>query len=362
MSIYYGRVNSGILYVSPKPYPIPVTAYDYNSNVVTADAACLDLGRATGNVFIWQALIGLPLGLLGTFTLLGPLLIVFVSVASGDTAGLMEFFSSFIDKLLLVGFIGGGVLFVVIGNAILNSINEKAHYIPVRFNRQRRQVCLVPEGKTEPVVVDWEDLRVWVGDYVSATQHGVLKHHSLGFAFQDKANGEEYYWELSSTGLPMALGTWELIRSYMDYEIHSLSETIPPDDVDPSTQGGMEGVAFFKAKHRRLRRRFREGEVGLFYVLGWYLYHICTFWTVPNHLVEWEVREVERKKTDNVPEAMKRWSEPLPESEWRLPSKAFLEESHQVRSIFARSDGLTIYDAFNVVHELMSQKHSIADS
>lgn len=358
MDMYFGRSKSGVegktLYISPKPYPVPVAPYDYGANVVAMDRCNLDLGKAPGDVFPWQALIGIPLMIFMVFSVLSPIGLAMLGIGTDDPSVFVDIAKRQMDFFLLVGIGGGFAVFAIINNAIRKSIKQKAQDIPIRFNRQRRQACFVPEGKVDPVVVDWEELKAWVGDYASVMQSGVLKHHSLGFAFRDKASGEEYTIEFTSTGLPMAFGTWELIRSFMDFEIDSLSDTLEQGDVGRGDQNGMEGVAFFKAKHRRLHNRFKQGEVGLFYVLGWYLYHIATLWTIPNRKVEWEVKEVARLKEDNVPEEMKRWSASLPESSWTLPSKEFLAESNEVRSIFSRNPGLPMYEVFSVVNEHMS--------
>lgn len=362
MGVFFGECRSGIegktLFLSPKPYPVPVAPYDYGANVVAMDRCNLDLGKAPGAVFPWQALIGIPFLIFLVFGVLSPIGMAMLGIGTDDPSVFIDIAKRQLDFFLLVGVGGGFAMFAIINNAIRKSIKQKAQDIPVRFNRQRRQVCFVPEGRTDPVVVDWEDLRAWVGDYASVMQGGVLKHHCLGFSFRDKASGEEYTIEFTSTGLPMAFGTWELIRSFMDFEIHSLRDTLESGDVGRDDQKGMEGVAFFKAKHRRLHSRFKQGEVGLFYVLGWYLYHMATLWTVPNRKVEWEVKEVARLKQDNVPEEMERWSAPLPESEWTLPSKKFLAESNEVRSIFSSNPGLPMYEVFDVVNKQMTRAAS----
>ncbi|MCL1482584.1 MAG: hypothetical protein MH213_15570 [Marinobacter sp.] len=57
-----------------------------------------------------------------------------------------------------------------------------------------------------------------------------------------------------------------------------------------------------------------------FYLIGWYLYHLMTFWTIPNRLVEWEVKKIKRMSQKTLPKAMSEWSEPLPEEQWAKPS------------------------------------------
>lgn len=350
------EIGGRTLYVSPKPYPVPCPAYDYGSNVMRMDGCFLDWGKSAGAVFPWQMLIGMPLGILVIFVLMFPLVTIGFGFLSGDISSAIRDAPGHLVFSFSIGGPGALLVLFLIANATYNSIKNHAIYMPVRFNRQRREVCFIPEGKSDPIFIDCEDVKIWVGDYASASQYGVVKHYSLGFSFKDKRSGEEFDMEFSAMGLPMALGSWELIRSFMDYEIDSLREVDNRPGVNVSVEGGPEGVAFFKAKRRQLHGRFRNREVGLFYFIGWYLYHISTFWTVPNRLAEWEVKEVERLKQDNAPEEMKQWSMSLPEASWRLPSKEFVEESNRVRSIFSNNPGLSMYEAFDAVHQQMSRE------
>lgn len=45
-------------------------------------------------------------------------------------------------------------------------------------------------------------------------------------------------------------------------------------------------------------------------MVGWYLYHAMDLWTLPFHLVEWEIRRVKRMQRQELPEAMRAWSQP----------------------------------------------------
>ncbi|MEE3509680.1 hypothetical protein QN399_26180, partial [Pseudomonas sp. 10C3] len=63
---------------------------------------------------------------------------------------------------LQIGAWGGGLALAL---GIIISLNHLAKYetlVPTRFNRQRREVCFVPAGQTEPIFVPWESLSAWV--------------------------------------------------------------------------------------------------------------------------------------------------------------------------------------------------------
>ncbi|MEB0043780.1 hypothetical protein QN386_25720, partial [Pseudomonas sp. CCI3.2] len=64
--------------------------------------------------------------------------------------------------------------------------NQLAKYetlVPTRFNRQRREVCFVPAGQTEPIFVPWESLSAWVIQSQSVTQYGATLHYAMGIGF-----------------------------------------------------------------------------------------------------------------------------------------------------------------------------------
>ncbi|MDY6816641.1 MAG: hypothetical protein SV598_12370, partial [Pseudomonadota bacterium] len=95
----------------------------------------------------------------------------------------------------------------------------------------------------------------------------------------------------------------------------------------------------------------RAGEVGWFHTLGWYLNHLSTFWSLPYHLVDWEVKKIQKMSRRALPEAMQRWSEPLPEQQWARPSEELKRQSKRalelqksdpqrpVTEVFARVSG-----------------------
>ncbi|MEB0151350.1 hypothetical protein QN398_28145, partial [Pseudomonas sp. CCC2.2] len=56
--------------------------------------------------------------------------------------------------------------------------------IPTRFNRQRREVCFMPDGATEPLFVPWESLSAWIVQGQSASQYGVTRHYGMGMGFE----------------------------------------------------------------------------------------------------------------------------------------------------------------------------------
>lgn len=149
--------------------------------------------------------------------------------------------------------------------------------IPTRFNRQRREVCFVSEGQKEPIFVPWEELVAWVTGAQGATEYGVQRQYGLGIGFYHPETGEKYTLEFETPGLPLAISSWEAIRAYMEYDVHTLKEIQDPLDLQGPDDPPWEGVHVFRNARKRLHDEYREGTRGVFYLVGWYLYHLITF-------------------------------------------------------------------------------------
>jgi hypothetical protein len=105
-----------------------------------------------------------------------------------------------------------------------------------------------------------------------------------------------------------------------------------------------EGMHTFRNARERMRRR--EGEVGWWYVFGWYLYHVMTLWTLPFRLTEWEIGRVKRMHRQDIPEAMRAWSQSLPPEQWAKPSEELQRQSRQVEVLRQRDPQRLIVDIF----------------
>lgn len=89
-------------------------------------------------------------------------------------------------------------------------------------------------------------------------------------------------------------------------------------------------MSFSTTPRRNLHRRRKAGKVGWIYVFFWYLYHVMTFWTIPNRLVVWENAKLRRFSQKALPESMEKWSQPIPESEWAQPSEKLKRQSRRI--------------------------------
>tara|TARA_R110002124_G_scaffold29937_3_gene103594 strand:- start:23 stop:757 length:735 start_codon:yes stop_codon:yes gene_type:complete len=209
--------------------------------------------------------------------------------------------------------------------------------VPTRFNRQRREVCFVPEGHSDPIYVPWEKLEAWVVEAQGVSEYGVRRQYGFGIGFRHPDSGEQFNLEFETHGLPPSISNWEALRAYMEYEVHTLEDIQPHGELMASDEpqapgaGPEEGVEFFHNARRNLHHRRKAGKVGWIYVFFWYLYHLMTFWTIPNRLVVWENAKMRRLSQKALPESMEKWSQPLPESEWAQPSDELKQLSAQVQ-------------------------------
>ncbi|WP_224788042.1 hypothetical protein [Pseudomonas fluorescens] len=234
---------------------------------------------------------------------------------------------------------------LVIGLGVWHHNHKKRlHIIPTRFNRQRREVCFMPEGATEPLFVPWESLSAWVIEAQGATQYGIHRQYGMGIGFQ---HGETLTSvEFPCFGLSLAISHWEAIRGYMEYEIHDLKSIQDLQDLQGPNDPPHEGLHTFHNARARMHQQIRDGSRNRLSGFFWYLYHVMTLWTIPNHLTEWEIRRLQRMAPQAMPEVMRQWSEPLPEEQWAKPSPELLRMSEQVRALHKRQPSRAITEIF----------------
>ncbi|WP_328188170.1 hypothetical protein [Marinobacter sp. OP 3.4] len=218
------------------------------------------------------------------------------------------------------------------------------------------------KGEKEPIVLPWEDMVAWVTEARGVTEYGVQRQYGFGFGFYRPDTVDKYTLEYETYGLAQAISNWEAIRAYMEYEVHTLKEIQDPLDLqgpDDPPDPPWEGVHVFRNARARLHQQYRDGEAGIFYFAGWYLYHVMTFWTIPNRLVEWEARKIRTLTHRAVPEQMAEWSEPLPKSQWGRPSKDWVKQSARVRELQKASPQRLITEIFSQVSEEFAEQDTM---
>ncbi|WP_411392581.1 hypothetical protein [Pseudomonas sp. MPB23] len=92
--------------------------------------------------------------------------------------------------------------------------------LPVRFNRQRREVC-VPRGDDEYWIVPWESVTAAATQHSSVSQAGRATMGLLIIGFENpdpqaKDDNKHFSFGFSCGGGTTAMALWECIRSYME--------------------------------------------------------------------------------------------------------------------------------------------------
>jgi hypothetical protein len=299
----------------------------------------LDFGVGNSFAFAWQLVLGGPFSGFLLFAFVFPCVSYLAGYHIGNgVEDASRLFWATIGLSFWLG-LGGGLFALLIGLQTRWEMYDDAEKIvPTRFNRQRREVCFVPKGHSEPIYVPWEELEAWVIEAQGVSEYGVRRQYGFGIGFRHPETGERFTLEFETHGLPLSISNWEALRAYMEYEVHTLEEIQPQGELMESDEpmvpgaGPEEGVSFFHNARRNLHRRRREGKVGWISVFFWYLYHVMTFWTIPNRLVVWENAKLRRLSQKDLPESMEAWSQPLPESEWAKPSESLKRQSEEVRA------------------------------
>jgi len=323
-----------VTYLAPFPLPTGLPAQDYGGAVGDVTATYLDFGVGLPAVFGWQMTLGGPFWAIWFFGLFAPALAWFFGMMFG---GSMEEAVEFGLQVMPEGFEAGGWLAAVTLTMYLgvtfHHLLKYKEVVPTRFNRQRREVCFVPRGHTEPIFVPWESLSAWVVEARSVTQYGLDIRYAMGVGFYHPPHDEHYSLEFFCGGFDLAVCNWEAIRAYMEYEVHSLKEIQDPLELQKPGDPPHEGLHTFYNARERMRRRRKNREVGFFYPFWWYLYHVLTLWTLPNYLTEWEIRRIKSIGRAVIPNAMQSWSEPLPPEQCAKPSAELLRLSQSVKAL-----------------------------
>ncbi|MDR9752757.1 hypothetical protein RG836_14980 [Pseudomonas sp. SZMC_28357] len=340
-----------ITYLAPLPLPTPLPPH--GPHIGEMNDAFMDFGLGSPQVFMWQVTLGLPFNGAFFIAILIPLFVGFMFFIFGmDWTDIAHAISGVFQEAHPLALKTSFFAFLICLGVWHHVHKKRIHIIPTRFNRQRREVCFMPEGATEPLFVPWESLSAWVVEAQGATQYGIHRQYGMGIGFQ---HGETLTSvEFPCFGLSLAISHWEAIRGYMEYEIHDLKSIQDPQDLQGPDDPPHEGVHTFHNARARMHQQIRDGSRSRVSGFFWYLYHVMTFWTLPNHITEWEVRRIHTMGRRALPGVMQRWSEPLPKAQWAKPSAELLRLSEHVRALHKRQPRRPITEIFAEVRKLKS--------
>ncbi|WP_440779027.1 hypothetical protein [Pseudomonas syringae] len=279
-------------YLAPLPLPTgqqPVDSLNiiWRKNEVYIDIGCYSVGSAV--MVIW------------------PMMIMFISLAYGLND---------IDLLWLGGIITGIPTLMLIHGLF------RPTPPPVRFNRQRREVC-VPRDNGEYWIVPWESVTAAATQCSSISQAGRVTMGLLFIGFENpdaeaSEDNKHFSMGFNCGGGETAMALWECMRSYME---------IGQEAVPESRVGAMP---YEKTQIGSIVTSLRKGDVfdvlhGLFFItiLGTYL-----------------AEKLQNLKLSPPPDLehpdIVEWSKSLPPEQWATRSAeleiAFArhEESHPI--------------------------------
>lgn len=279
-------------YLAPLPLPTgqqPVDSLNiiWRKNEVYIDIGCYSVGSAV--MVIW------------------PMMIMFISLAYGLND---------ID-LLWLGVIITGIPTLMLIHGLLRPTPP-----PVRFNRQRREVC-VPRDNGEYWIVPWESVTAAATQCSSISQAGRVTMGLLFIGFENpdaeaSEDNKHFSMGFNCGGGETAMALWECMRSYME---------IGQEAVPESRVGAM---SYEKTQIGSIVTSLRKGDVfdvlhGLFFItiLGTYL-----------------AEKLQNLKLSPPPDLehpdIVEWSKSLPPEQWATRSAeleiAFArhEESHPI--------------------------------
>ncbi|MEF9901044.1 MAG: hypothetical protein RR736_03510 [Pseudomonas sp.] len=174
--------------------------------------------------------------------------------------------------------------------------------LPVRFNRQRREVC-VPQADGEYWIVPWESVTAAATQHSSVSQAGRATMGMLFIGFENpdphaKEDNKHYSLGFGCGGGTTAMALWECIRSYME---------IGPDAV-PNSRVGV--APYEETQIGSIITDLCKGNLlGVF----WGLFCITILGT---YLAE----KLQNLKLSHPPSltypAIIEWSKPLPPEQW----------------------------------------------
>jgi len=262
-------------------------------------------------------------------------------------------------------FATGSLLFIIPVGAfiygMLSNVRTLAKSYPVRFNRQRREVCYIDDTTHRVLIVPWESVVAWVARSQGVTSYGAMRDYTFGMGLEDEAHDTVQFILSAQPSDAHALGMWTAIRNYM--EEGELVDTPNPmlvvlgltpteDELKP-----YEGLHTFEIERKgarfmgslddgaehlsaEQRHRYGYGKRTPWPLRWWYVRRVLTFWKMPYLIAEW----AHRKGRPTLPQSVQAWSQPLPPEQWAKPSPALQKANALVKTAMDKK-GANFIDA-----------------
>jgi len=310
------------LFFSPLPSPTGATPMDFDGHFLAVNEVYLDVGTSNYNkAFQTQLMVWGVMCLLIASWILLPLCMGGVYLAGTYPTTFIENLNSILSLQIAVSLWGGGAAAVIGLYVVIGSTCEKARVRPLRFNRQRREVCYLPEGSDTPIIQPWEDLVAWMSVSTGYTGVAVMSTYTFGMAVDNPVTDRVHFLTHGVLTPAHALGKWEAIRSFMEKGPEHCPGVAPH-----------ESRATFDQLRTNLHQSYRDGYASALKVFWFYLANVVTWWKFPYWVAEWD----HRYSMKSMPASVEEWSRPLPPAQWAKPSAALLKQNAALEKSYAQ--------------------------
>ncbi len=242
-----------------------------------------------------------------------------------------------------------------------SNVRTLAKSYPVRFNRQRREVCYIDDTTHRVLIVPWESVVAWVARSQGVTSYGAMRDYTFGMGLEDEERDMVQFVLSAQPSDAHALGMWTSIRNYMEEGelvdtpnpmVAALGITLSEDELKP-----YEGLHTFEIERLNARalgrlddggghltaeerKRWGYSKRSPWPLRWWYVRRVIVFWKMPYLIAEW----AHRKGRPTLPESVQAWSQPLPPDQWAKPSPALQKANALVKTAMDKK-GANFVDA-----------------
>ncbi|WP_256592710.1 DUF6708 domain-containing protein [Pseudomonas sp. 43NM1] len=241
---------------------------------------------------------------------------------------------------------------------MLSPVLTSAKSYPIRFNRQRREVCHIDNTTHRVLIVPWESVVAWVANSQGISSYGAMRDYTFGMGLEDEENDTVQFVLSSQPSDAHALGMWAAIRNYMEEGelvdtpspmLAALGIKLTEDELKP-----YEGLHTFEIERLdarfmgdlddnmddEYRKRYGHPQPTKWPLRWWYVRRVLTFWKMPYLIAEW----AHRKGRPTLPGRVQTWSQPLPPDQWAQPSPAMQKANKLVKTAMDKN-GVNFVDA-----------------
>ncbi|UYZ85341.1 hypothetical protein MTZ49_07280 [Entomomonas sp. E2T0] len=330
--------------LAPLPVPLNEPAIAQHLDVDTANHTTINYGRSD----YLSAEFGVRMSISGitVFFISFVIVHIIVNFAAMNRDG-HDFITTWVNgwhemKVMYILYAGMSLFILVVS---IYYLFKKGIEPPIRFNREKRQVCCtMPNGKT--LIADWEKVSVIAEAKMQVTAYYAIQGGALTLTIPDNSCDEAGQFVRDYPSEALAIDEWEAIRTYMEEGLDSLRQktdklekqalennlkNLPKDSLEYCSvlcQYHPEGsVDYFYAVKNRVKK-----EGSLIKYIWWLTMHSVTLWTLPCHIVQFLDKHPRLKLTKE----MLAWSKPIPKEQWAKPSEELLKQTKQLQQLYAK--------------------------